>query len=99
MRNDLVLVVLLISILALMVIPLPSGLIDVLLTVNISLSVMLLMVAVYLKTPIRLFYIPVRHSDRHGVSAVTFDCDNPPDPVRSGRGQDHRNLWRICDSR
>lgn len=51
MRNDLVLVVLLISILALMVIPLPSGLIDVLLTVNISLSVMLLMVAVYLKRP------------------------------------------------
>jgi type III secretion protein V len=51
MRKDLVLVALLISMLGLMVIPLPQELIDVLLTVNISLSIMLLMVAVYLKKP------------------------------------------------
>lgn len=51
MRKDLALVTLLISILALMVIPLPTGLIDTLLVVSISLSVVLLMVAVYLKRP------------------------------------------------
>ncbi|EAQ24857.1 flagellar biosynthesis protein FlhA [Roseovarius sp. 217] len=51
MRKDLALVALLISILALMVIPLPTGLIDALLVISISLSVVLLMVAVYLKRP------------------------------------------------
>lgn len=51
MRKDLALVALLMSILALMVIPLPTALIDVLLVVSISLSVVLLMVAVYLKRP------------------------------------------------
>lgn len=51
MRKDLALVALLISILALMVIPLPTGLIDTLLVISISLSVVLLMVAVYLKRP------------------------------------------------
>lgn len=49
LRKDIILVVLLIAILALMVIPLPTWLIDVLLAVNISLSIVLLMVAVYLK--------------------------------------------------
>lgn len=51
MRKDLILVTLLISILALMVIPLPAVLVDALLGINISLAVLLLMVAVYLRNP------------------------------------------------
>lgn len=51
LRNDLVLIGLFISILALMIIPLPSQLIDLLLAINLSLSVTLLMVAIYLKRP------------------------------------------------
>lgn len=51
LRKDLVLIGLFISILALMIIPLPSQLIDLLLAINISLSVTLLMVAIYLKRP------------------------------------------------
>ena len=51
LRNDLVLVGLIVCILALMMLPLNTGLIDVLLALNISLSIMLLLVGVYLKNP------------------------------------------------
>lgn len=51
MRKDLLVVGLLVAILALMVVPLSDWVIDILLTVNIALSVLLLMVAVYLKHP------------------------------------------------
>ena len=51
MRKDLVLVGLIVTILALMVVPLPQGLLDVAITLNISLAVLLLMVAIYLKHP------------------------------------------------
>lgn len=50
-RKDLVLVALMIAILALMVVPLNSAIIDVLIVVNMSLAVLLLMVAIYLKQP------------------------------------------------
>lgn len=51
MRKDLLLIVVIIAILALMVVPLTQGIIDVLLAVNMSLAVLMLMVAVYLKNP------------------------------------------------
>ncbi|GGG84000.1 EscV/YscV/HrcV family type III secretion system export apparatus protein [Salipiger pallidus] len=51
LRKDLVLVGLLVAILMLMVVPLQQAVIDVLLAVNITLSVMLLMVAIYLRQP------------------------------------------------
>jgi type III secretion protein V len=50
-RKDLILVGLLMAILALMVIPLPTWLIDILLAINMSLSIILLIVAIYLKRP------------------------------------------------
>ncbi|MEM8773875.1 MAG: FHIPEP family type III secretion protein [Pseudomonadota bacterium] len=50
-RKDLVLVTLLIVILTLMVVPLSQAIIDVLIAVNMSLAVLLLMVAIYLKHP------------------------------------------------
>ncbi|MEP3636090.1 MAG: flagellar biosynthesis protein FlhA [Paracoccaceae bacterium] len=51
MRKDLILVAVIIATLALMVIPLSQTVIDVLLAVNISLSVLLVIVALYLKHP------------------------------------------------
>ncbi len=51
LRKDLVLIGLLVCILALMVLPLSPALIDVLLAVNMSLSIMLLLVGIYLKNP------------------------------------------------
>lgn len=51
MRKDIALVALIVASLALMVVPLSPGVIDVLLAVNITLGVTLLMVAVYLKHP------------------------------------------------
>ena len=51
LRKDLMLVTLLVAILALMVVPLDPALLDVLIGINMSLSVMLLMVAIYIKHP------------------------------------------------
>ncbi len=51
MRKDIALIAVIVTSLALMVIPLSSTIIDILLAVNISLGVLLLMVAVYLKNP------------------------------------------------
>ena len=49
MRKDLVLVALMVAILALMIIPINQQIIDILLAMNLSLSVVLLMMAIYLK--------------------------------------------------
>jgi len=51
MRSDVALIAVIVATLGLMVIPLNQWLIDLLLAVNISLSVLLLMVAIYLKNP------------------------------------------------
>lgn len=51
MRKDLLLIFFLVMILALMAVPLSTGIIDVLLAANISLAVVMLMIAVYLKRP------------------------------------------------
>lgn len=51
LRKDLILVTLVVAILMLMVVPLNQTIIDILLTINISLAVVLLMVAIYLKHP------------------------------------------------
>lgn len=51
MRKDLILVAIIVATLMLMVVPLSQDFIDFLLAVNITLSVLLLMVAVYLKHP------------------------------------------------
>ncbi len=51
MRSDLALIAVIVATLTLMVVPLNQDIIDALLTLNISLSVLLLMVAIYLKNP------------------------------------------------
>ena len=51
LRKDLLIVAALVAILTLMIIPLPQDLIDVLLGVNLSLAVILMIVAIYLKNP------------------------------------------------
>lgn len=51
MRKDLIVIAVIVATLALMVVPLSQAFIDVLLALNISLSILLLMVAVYLRHP------------------------------------------------
>ncbi len=51
MRKDLILVAVLVTILALMIVPLNPALIDVLIGLNITLAIMLLLVAIYIKRP------------------------------------------------
>lgn len=51
-NNDIVLAVGLVTIVAMMVLPIPPGILDFLLTVNISLSVIILLVCLYTKEPL-----------------------------------------------
>lgn len=51
-NNDIVLAVGLVTIVAMMVLPIPPGILDVLLTINISFSVVILLVCLYTKEPL-----------------------------------------------
>lgn len=51
-NNDIILAVGLVTIVAMMVLPIPPGLLDFLLTINISLSVVILLVCLYTKEPL-----------------------------------------------
>ena len=58
LRSDLAVVGVLVATVALMVVPLPTGVVDVLLAFNLGLSVLLLMVAFYLRTPVQFSTLP-----------------------------------------
>lgn len=74
-RNDLVLAVLLVSIIFMMILPLPTWLVDVLIGVNMTISAMLLMVAMYLPSPLAFSSFPsvllVTTLFRLGISIAT----------------------------
>ena len=57
-RNDLLLAFLLICIVFMMILPLPTALVDVLIAINLSLAAILLMAAVYLKDVVQLSAFP-----------------------------------------
>ena len=57
-RNDLVLAVILVSIIFMMILPLPTWLVDVLIGINMTISAMLLMVAMYLPSPLAFSSFP-----------------------------------------
>jgi len=74
-RNDLVLAVILVSIIFMMILPLPTWLVDVLIGVNMTVSAMLLMVAMYLPSPLAFSSFPsvllVTTLFRLGISIAT----------------------------
>lgn len=57
-RTDIVIAVLLVTIVTLLVIPIPTIVIDLLLSINLTFSVILLMTAVYIKSPIQFITFP-----------------------------------------
>lgn len=57
-RNDIVLAVLIVSIIFMMILPLPTALVDVLIGTNMTLSAILLMVAMYLPSPLAFSSFP-----------------------------------------
>ena len=57
-QNDLLLVLLVVAIIALMILPLPPFLLDTLIALNLSISVILLMVALYIDSPLGLSTFP-----------------------------------------
>ncbi|MEN9775642.1 MAG: hypothetical protein RL322_2712 [Pseudomonadota bacterium] len=74
-RNDLVLAVILVSIVFMMILPLPTLVVDVLIGVNMTISVVLLMVALYLPSPLAFSSFPsvllVTTLFRLGISIAT----------------------------
>jgi len=57
-RNDLVLAVMLVAIIFMMILPLPTWLVDLLIGINMTISAMLLMVALYLPSPLAFSSFP-----------------------------------------
>ncbi|HSV44212.1 MAG TPA: type III secretion system export apparatus subunit SctV [Ramlibacter sp.] len=74
-RNDIVLAVFLVAIIFMMILPLPTWLVDVLIGINMTLSAMLLMVAMYLPSPLAFSSFPsvllVTTLFRLGISIAT----------------------------
>lgn len=74
-RNDIVLAVLIVSIIFMMILPLPTPLVDVLIGTNMTLSAILLMVAMYLPSPLAFSSFPsvllVTTLFRLGISIAT----------------------------
>jgi len=74
-RNDIVLAVLIVSIIFMMILPLPTALVDVLIGANMTLSAVLLMVAMYLPSPLAFSSFPsvllVTTLFRLGISIAT----------------------------
>lgn len=74
-RNDIVLAIFLVSIIFMMILPLPTWLVDVLIGTNMTLSAMLLMVAMYLPSPLHFSSFPsvllVTTLFRLGISIAT----------------------------
>ncbi len=57
-RRDLVLAILLVLVIFMMILPLPTALVDTLIAINMGLSIVMLMVAVYLRTPVHFTTLP-----------------------------------------
>ncbi|MFC4297769.1 type III secretion system export apparatus subunit SctV [Castellaniella hirudinis] len=74
-RNDIVLAVLIVSIIFMMILPLPTSLVDVLIGTNMTISAILLMVAMYLPSPLAFSSFPsvllVTTLFRLGISIAT----------------------------
>ena len=74
-RNDIVLAVLIVAIIFMMILPLPTALVDVLIGANMTLSAVLLMVAMYLPSPLAFSSFPsvllVTTLFRLGISIAT----------------------------
>ena len=74
-RNDIVLAIMLVAIIFMMILPLPTWLVDVLIGINMTVSAMLLMVAMYLPSPLAFSSFPsvllVTTLFRLGISIAT----------------------------
>ena len=57
-RNDIVLALLLVAIIVLIILPMPTWLVDILIAINMGLSVILLMTSIYLKSPLEFSSFP-----------------------------------------
>ena len=90
--SDLVLVAGVVAIVAMMILPLPAWLIDLLVAVNIAIGLVLLLLGDLHRVAARVLGVPERAADDHAVPAVAVDRDDAHDPARRPRRPHHRHL-------
>ncbi len=57
-RNDLLLALLLIAVVFMMILPMPTELVDILIAINLGIAVILMMMAIYIHTPLEFTVFP-----------------------------------------
>ena len=92
-RNDLLLAFLLVSIIFMMILPLPTALVDVLIAINLTLTVVLLMAAVYLSDVTQLSAFPSILLLTTLFRLALVDHHHAADPA-AGRCRPHRRDLR-----
>ena len=76
------------GILTVLVVPLPAVLLDFLLTLNVTLSLLLLLVAMYIQQAARVLRLPVAAADHDALPAVAQRGVDPAHPAPRRRGAD-----------
>ncbi len=96
------LAVVVIAIVGMMIVPLPTFLLDILLTINISLSVIILLISLYIPGALHICGLPDAAADHHDVPAGADRLDHAPHPAprRRRRGDATRSAtsWSAATS-
>jgi flagellar biosynthesis protein FlhA len=80
-RGDIALAVGVLTILVVLILPLPPILLDLFLAISIILSVLILMTALFIQTPLEFSVFPDRAADLDDAAAVAESGVDPADPV------------------
>ncbi len=92
-RNDLLLALLLIAVVFMMILPMPTELVDILIAINLGIAVILMMMAIYIHTPLEFTVFPLTAIADHLVSPVAFNYYDTFDPITGGCRADCLYLW------
>lgn len=93
-RSEVVGAFFVIAIVFMMITPLPTGLVDVLIAVNICISCLLIMLAMHLPSA-GIFDLPCGAAADHHVPSGVVDLDHAADSAQSGRRTHRRSLWPV----
>ena len=80
-RGDIALALGVLTILVVLILPLPPILLDLFLAISIILSVLILMTALFIQTPLEFSVVPDRAADLDHAAAGAQPRLDPPDPV------------------
>ena len=85
-RGDIALAIGVMTILVVLILPLPAILLDLFLAISIILSVLILMTALFIHAPLEFSAFPDRAAHRHDAAALAQPRLHAPDPGARARG-------------